>query len=288
MLPRIPLRAAAAMGFVSWMIAVAWAVQNAYGVERRLSFDRDIRVILSDKCFACHGPDENQRQANLRLDTKEGAFSERYGLKVITPGDLENSLLAMRVTSDEPTVKMPPPHANRQLTRAEIDKITKWIEQGAEWEEHWSYIPPERTKEPEVLNDKWIANAIDRFILSRLESQEIAPSPEADKRTLIRRVSFDLIGLPPTAAEVEAYVSDKSPDAYERLVDRLLSSPRYGERMATHWLDLTRYADTSGYHSDENVSVWPYRDYVIRAFNDNMPYDRFVRENLAGDLFPSA
>ena len=227
-------------------------------------------------------------QARTPFRHKEGAFSEPSGYPVIVPGTPQDSELVLRITHEDDGQRMPPIHQERQLTQEQIELLIKWIEQGAEWEEHWIYIPPKRSPVPEVKDKEWPNNAIDHFILARLESEQLAPSSEADRRTLIRRLSFDLTGLPPTPAEVDAFLQDDQPDAYERLVDRLLGSPHYGERMAMHWLDIVRYADTSGYHSDENVSIWPYRDYVIRAFNDNMRYDRFTRENLAGDLLPNA
>ena len=254
----------------------------------RLSFDRDIRPILSDKCYACHGPDPAQRQAELRLDTKEGAFSAPSGYPIIVPGEPENSELVARITHADVEQRMPPQSSNRQPTQEQVNTLIRWIAEGAEWEEHWVYELPERVELPTVQNSAWVRNPIDRFILGRLEAEGLETAEEADKRTLIRRLNFDLTGLLPQPAEVEQFLRDERPGAYEELVNRLLSKPQYGERMAMYWLDLVRYADTSGYHSDESVSVWPYRDYVIRAFNDNMPFDRFTRENLAGDLLPNA
>ena len=254
----------------------------------RLSFDRDIRPILSDKCYACHGPDPAQRQAELRLDTKEGAFSAPSGYPIIVPGEPENSELVARITHADVEQRMPPQSSNRQPTQEQINTLIRWIAEGAEWEEHWVYELPERVELPTVQNSAWVRNPIDRFILGRLEAEGLETAEEADKRTLIRRLNFDLTGLLPQPAEVEQFLRDERPGAYEELVNRLLSKPQYGERMAMYWLDLVRYADTSGYHSDESVSVWPYRDYVIRAFNDNMPFDRFTQENLAGDLLPNA
>ncbi len=254
----------------------------------RLSFDRDIRPILSDKCYACHGPDPAQRQAELRLDTKEGAFSAPSGYPIIVPGEPENSELVARITHADVEQRMPPQSSNRQPTQEQIDTLIRWIAEGAEWEEHWVYELPERVELPTVQNSAWVRNPIDRFILRRLEAEGLETAEEADKRTLIRRLNFDMTGLLPQPAEVEHFLRDERPGAYEELVNRLLSKPQYGERMAMYWLDLVRYADTSGYHSDESVSVWPYRDYVIRAFNDNMPFDRFTQENLAGDLLPNA
>lgn len=252
----------------------------------KLQFDRDIRPILSDKCYACHGPDPAVREADLRLDTKAGAFSEPSGYPIIVPGEPENSELILRITHEDLQQRMPPEFSHRQPTQEQIDTLIQWVAEGAEWEEHWVYNLPKQVEPPPVTDTEWIQNPIDAFIRSRLESESLNPSAPADKRTLIRRLSFDLTGLLPTPAEVDQFLRDDSPDAYESLVNRLLSEPQYGERMALYWLDLVRYADTSGYHSDESVSVWPYRDYVIQAFNENMPFDQFTIENLAGDLLP--
>ena len=271
---------------VAFALLMTMALQTP--AAERLSFDRDIRPILSDKCYACHGPDPAQRQAELRLDTKEGAFSAPSGYPIIVPGEPENSELVARITHADVEQRMPPQSSNRQPTREQIDTLIRWIAEGAEWEEHWVYELPELVKLPTVQNSAWVRNPIDRFILGRLEAEGLETAEEADKRTLIRRLNFDLTGLLPQPAEVEQFLRDERPGAYEELVNRLLSKPQYGERMAMYWLDLVRYADTSGYHSDESVSVWPYRDYVIRAFNDNMPFDRFTQENLAGDLLPNA
>ena len=254
----------------------------------KLQFDRDIRPILSDKCYACHGPDPATRQANLRLDTKEGAFSEPSGYPIIVPGEPENSELVQRITHEDLDRRMPPQISNRQPTQEQIDTLIRWVAEGAEWEEHWAYNPPKRAKPPVVKNTDWVRNPIDGFILGRLEAEGLEPSPAADKRTLIRRLHFDLTGLLPTPGEVDQFLRDKRPDAYETLINRMLSAPQYGERMAIYWLDLVRYADTSGYHSDESVNVWPYRDYVIKTFNENMPFDEFTLENIAGDLLPNA
>ena len=254
----------------------------------KLRFDRDILPILSDKCFACHGPDAAVRQADLRLDTKEGAFSAPSGYPIIVPGEPENSELVLRITHENIDERMPPQISNRQPTQEQIDTLIQWIAEGAEWEEHWVYDLPKRVEPPTVKNPAWARNPIDAFILGKLETEGLTPSAAADKRTLVRRLNFDLTGLLPTPAEVEHFLRDESPNAYESLVNRLLSKPQYGEQLAMYWLDLVRYADTSGYHADENVSIWPYRDYVIKAFNDNMPFDQFTLENLAGDLLPNA
>lgn len=252
-----------------------------------VSFNRDVRPILSEHCFRCHGPDAHARKAGLRVDRKDGVRAVlESGSAAVVPGDLDASELYARVTSDDPGETMPPPETGHALTKAQLEILKTWIEQGAPWDEHWSLTSPRRPAIPDVRDSAWARNAIDRFLLARLESKGIAPSLEADKTTLIRRLSLDLLGLPPTAAEVDAFLEDDRPDAYERLVDRLLSSPQYGERMAVGWLDLVRFADTVGYHSDVNRSIALYRDYVIRSFNDDLPFDRFTTEQLAGDLLP--
>ena len=250
-----------------------------------VNFDREIRPILSDTCFACHGPDEQQRKAKLRFDTKEGAFAKAG---VIVPGKAAESRLIKRVLSKDPNALMPPPDSGHKLTDKQIDLLKRWIDEGAQWTEHWAFTAPKRPDLPQVSNQAWVKNPIDAFVLARLEKEKLAPSPEADRATLLRRVSLDLTGLPPTPAEVDAFLADKSPDAYEKVVDRLLASPRYGERMAMQWLDLARYADTHGYHIDSHRDMWPWRDWVIKAFNENKRFDQFTIEQLAGDLLPEA
>ncbi len=255
---------------------------------RPVDFNRDVRPILSEACFQCHGPDKAKRKADLRLDTKEGAFAELASGSVIVPGKPEESTLIERITSDDPEEKMPPKSSGRSLTKAQVETLRRWVEQGAEWKGHWSYIAPLELDVPEVGDRSgFVRNDVDRFILARLVAKNLKPSPEADRPTLIRRLSFDLTGLPPTAAEVRAFVNDKTPEAYEHLLDRLLASPHFGERLAQHWLDLVRYADTTGYHNDVHREIALYRDYVIDAFNTNVPFDRFSTEQLAGDLLPS-
>ena len=253
-----------------------------------VDFDRDIRPILSDNCFACHGPDEKQRMAKLRLDVKEGMFADRGGHPVIIPGDAAASRLFQRIGAKEKQQRMPPPYSERTLTDQQIDLIRKWIDQGATWEMHWAYVAPKRPDAPRVRNASWPRTPIDNFILARLEREGLRPSREADRGTLLRRVSLDLTGLPPTPAEVDAFLADRSPVAYEKVVDRLLHSPHYGERMAIQWLDLARYADTHGYHIDSHREMWHWRDWTIDAFNRNMPFDEFTIEQLAGDLLPNA
>ena len=260
----------------------------APAAPHKINFDREIRPIFSANCFACHGPDEKQRMMKLRLDTKDGLFEKRAGYSVIVPGSRSESRLFQRISAEKPAMRMPPKVSGKSLTPQQVELIGEWIDQGAPWTVHWSYVPPHRPPAPEVKNKKWPRNPIDNFILARLEREGLKPSPEGDRVTLLRRASFDLTGLPPTPAEIDSFLKDHSPDAYEKRVDQLLRSPHYGERMAMHWLDLARYADTHGYHIDSQRDMWPWRDWVISAFNRNMPYDQFAVWQLAGDLLPGA
>ncbi|MDB6124460.1 MAG: Protein of unknown function (DUF1553)/Protein of unknown function (DUF1549)/Planctomycete [Pedosphaera sp.] len=253
-----------------------------------IQFNRDIRPILSDNCFSCHGPDKNKRKAKLQLDTKEGLLAEIEGRHPVVPGKPDQSEIYRRIISSDPEEVMPQNKSGKTLTPRQVALIKRWIEQGAKWEGHWAYNPPVRPAVPHVKKTSWSKTPVDNFILSRLETEKLQPSAEADRRILIRRLSFDLIGLPPTPEEVQAFINDKTPQAYEKLVDRLLASPHYGERMAMSWLDEVRYADTDGFHADNYRSVYPYRDYVIAAFNTNMPFNQFTIEQLAGDLLPNA
>jgi len=250
-----------------------------------VSFNREILPILANNCFACHGPDEKKRETKFHFDTQEGMFLKKG---VIERGNAEESLLIEKITDPNPKDRMPPPDSGHSLTEKQIDLLRRWIDEGAKWDTHWAYVPPTRPDLPVVVQRSWMRNAIDQFILARLEREGLKPSPEADKETLLRRVTYDLTGLPPTPAETDAFLADQSPDAYEKQVDRLLRSPHYGERMAMPWLDAARYADTHGYHIDSLRGMWPWRDWVIDAFNQNMPFDEFVIEQLAGDLLPGA
>ena len=245
-------------------------------------YNRDIRPILAENCFACHGPDKAARKADLRLDIREEAIKAG----VIVPGKPDKSPLVERIFSDDPGEKMPPPKSHKKLTPAQKDLLKRWIAGGAEYQPHWSFIAPRRPELPAVKNAAWVRNPIDRFILTELEKRGLQPAPEADRRTLARRLSLDLTGLPPTPAEVEAFVNDKATDAYEKLVDRLLASPQWGEHRGRYWLDAARYADTHGIHFDNYREMWAYRDWVINAFNRNLTFDRFTIEQLAGDLLP--
>ncbi len=258
----------------------------AVSADEPLSFNRDIRPILSDACFQCHGPDAKQRQADLRLDNESQIFENRDGHRGLVPGDPSKSELFRRLTSTDAEERMPPPSSGKKLTPQQIETIRRWIEQGAKWQSHWALIAPSRSKLPVVNNRNWPKNAIDHFVLARLEHDGLKPSPAADLATLLRRVTLDLTGLPPSISEIESFLNDDSPHAYEKLVDRLLASPRFGEKFARPWLDAARYADTSGYQSDGERSMWRWRDWVIDAFNDNQPFDEFTIEQLAGDLLP--
>ena len=249
------------------------------------TFNRDIRPILSNNCFACHGPDSAVRKADLSLHTRAGATNEqRDGGPAIVPGNADASELARRVAHADPAERMPPSDTRKRLSTDEIETLRRWIDAGAEYQPHWAYIAPTRPELPAAGDDDWIRNSVDAFVLQRIRDAGLEPGKEADKRALIRRVSLDLIGLPPTLEEVSAFVSDNGHDAYERLVERLMASPHYGERQAIPWLDAVRYADTWGYHADHYRSVWPYRDYIVNALNANIPFDRFTIEQLAGDF----
>ncbi|MCP3696116.1 MAG: DUF1553 domain-containing protein [Planctomycetaceae bacterium] len=248
-----------------------------------IEFNRDIRPILSNKCIACHGPDQKQRKAKLRLDTEASAKES-----VIVPGDVNSSELVNRITSTDKDLQMPPPGSGKTLNETEISLIKRWIQGGAQYEPHWAYVAPKEYAAPQVKNTSWSTHWIDRFVLARIEAAGKQPAEDADRITLLRRVYFDLVGLPPTPAEVEAFLGDKSKKALATVVDRLLSSERFGERMAMYWLDLIRFADTVGYHGDQDHAISPYRDYVIDAFNRNLAFDQFTREQLAGDLLPDA
>ncbi len=250
-----------------------------------ISFNREILPILANNCFACHGPDEKKRETKFHFDTQEGMFLKKG---VIEPGNAAESLLVEKITEPNAKDRMPPPESGHSLTEKQIELLRRWIDEGAKWDTHWAYVAPTRPELPAVSQGSWVRNPIDRFVLARLEREGLKPSPDADKETLLRRVAYDLTGLPPTPAEVDAFLVDQSPDAYEKQVDRLLKSPHYGERMAMPWLDAARYADTHGYHIDSLRAMWPWRDWVIDAFNRNMPFDEFAIEQLAGDLLPNA
>ena len=261
------------------LVCLAWIPLGA-----AVDFNRDVRPILAGKCYACHGPDEESRKGKLRLDVRESALKK----EAIVPGDTEASELVYRIFTDDEDEVMPPPDIHSALTSEEKRILREWIAEGAEYSQHWGFVPPRRSEVPKVKDARWPRNDIDRFILADLEAAGRKPSAEANKSALVRRVYLDLVGLPPTIEQADAFLNDKGPRAYENLVDRLLESPQYGERWARAWLDLARYADTNGYEKDRPRSIWPYRDWVIRALNADMPYDQFSIEQLAGDMLPEA
>lgn len=254
-----------------------------------VSFNHDIRPVMSDTCFQCHGPDANAREADLRLDRPEDAFAEREDSSAaIVPGDPEESLMLWMINAEDEEDIMPPSDHPRRLTEREKQLFHDWIAEGAEYGEHWAYLPPVRKELPKVKDTAWVRNGIDRFVLAMLEEKGSKPSPEAEKETLIRRVTLDLTGLPPTLEEIETFLADASPHAYEALLDRLLASPHYGQRMVWDWLDAARYSDSNGYQTDPERGMWPWRDWAVKAMNENMPFDQFTIEQIAGDLLPHA
>ncbi len=273
-----------------WVWLCLVALQNAPARGAALvDFAREVRPILSNHCFACHGPDEQKRKGKLRLDEKEGIYSAREGgRRVITPKNPAQSELFKRITHTDKREQMPPPEHGVALSAAQVAVIKRWIEEGAPYQSHWAFIAPANPAPPVVAQSRWARNPVDQFIAARIESQKLSSAAEADKPTLLRRVSFDLTGLPPTLAELDAFLADAAPDAYEKAVDRLLKSPRYGEHMARFWLDLARYGDTHGLHLDNERSIWPYRDWVVQAYNQNLPFDQFSTWQIAGDLLPNA
>lgn len=264
-------------------------LSEASAASGGIDFTRDVGPILSDRCYACHGPDSKKREAGLRLDTAEGATAVlKSGVRAVVPGKVKESALVSRIHSTDPTDQMPPSKLNRPLSAAEKKVLTRWIAEGAPYAKHWAFRTVEKPPAPRVKNQTWAKDDIDRFVLAKLEAQNLAPNPEVDRAALLRRASFVLTGLPPSAAQLAAFAADRSERAWERQVDALLTSPRYGERMASDWLDVARFADTMGYQGDPNGFFWPWRDWVIRAFNDNLPYDQFLTWQIAGDLLPDA
>lgn len=246
-----------------------FSLASRLAAQDAVSFNQQIRPILSNNCFHCHGPDEADRQADVRLDE---------------PGDVDLEELVARITADDPDIMMPPPESHKQLRPTQIELLQKWVAEGAPYESHWAFVPPKLTEAPPVKSEAWSQHPIDRYVLAALEKKNLSPSERADKRTLLRRVTLDLTGLPPTPEEIDQFLADSSDDAYEKLVDRLLSKPQYGEHMARYWLDLVRFADTNGLHHDHYREMTPYRDWVIRAFNENLPFDQFIVDQIAGDL----
>ncbi len=285
-LKKIPARFAA-LGGLAILTIHAQQKPAPAPARRTIDFQREIRPILSDNCFLCHGPDKSTRLMDLRLDTKDGVFTVRKsGAAPVVPGNPAASLLYQRIATEDRARVMPPAHSKRMINADQKELIKRWIEQGAPWKEHWAFAAPARPSLPAVVNARWVRNPIDRFVLARLEAAGLQPAPEADRRTLARRASLDLTGLPPAPEIVEAFVNDKTPQAYESYVDRLLESKHWGEHRGRYWLDAARYADTHGIHVDNYREMWPYRDWVINAFNRNLPFDQFVIEQFAGDLLP--
>ncbi|MEN1680842.1 MAG: PSD1 and planctomycete cytochrome C domain-containing protein [Planctomycetota bacterium] len=255
---------------------------------RAVDFQSEVRPILSAQCFKCHGPDTETRESGLRLDTRDGATGDLGGYAAVVAGSVGESELIARITSSDPDLQMPPPSTGKSLSAAEVATLRDWIEEGAVYEQHWAFAPIKRPPLPNVKAEGWSRNPIDRFVLAKIEGVGLSPAPEAGRYRLVRRLYLDLIGLPPTPEEADAFVADQSPDAYERLVDRLMASPHYGERWARRWLDLARYSDTKGYEKDKPRTMWLYRDWVINAINDDMPFDQFTIEQIAGDMLPGA
>ena len=266
---------------LAWLGALAVAARVQAAESPAIDFQRDVQPILARKCYSCHGP--GKAESGLRLYNREGAFAETdSGIKAILPGKAADSELLKRVTSADPDTRMPP--SGKPLTEKEIKTLQTWINGGAKWDEHWAFVPRTTPEAPKVQNQAWVANPIDAFILSKLEARKLSPAPAADKTTWLRRATYDLHGLPPTQAEIDNFLADNSPQAYERVVDRLLASPHYGERWARHWLDIVRFAETNSFERDGlKPNAWRYRDYVIRSLNEDKPYDQFVREQLHGD-----
>lgn len=274
----------------AFALMVICASAAAWSAEQAVDFNREVRPLLSDRCYGCHGPDANKgRKAGLRLDEPEGAMKKlKSGEIAVVPGDVEKSALVHRMLSTDPEEIMPPPELHRPLSAAEKDILTRWIKQGAKYDQHWAFVSPRAHPTPPIADPTWAKDPLDAFIAEKAAKQGLKTSPSADRTTLLRRASFALTGLPPTNAEVDTFLNDQAPDAYERRVDAMLASPRYGEHLAVGWLDLSRYADTWGYTGDKAMFAWPWRDWVLKAFNDNKPYDRFLTEQLAGDLLPRA
>ncbi len=281
---RIQFVFSAAFGLIC--LCRSGALANAAEPKKPIDFNRDIRPILSDNCFSCHGPDEKQRKSKLRLDTQSGLFSPHDGGLIVKPGNLTESEIFQRITSTDKDEVMPPPETNKKLKPEQVQLVREWISQGAPFQQHWSYAVPVKQAEPKA-ETTWAKSPIDKFLLSEMAKKGLTPNNTATKETLIRRLTLDLTGLPPTLPEVSAFLADNSPNAYDKLVDRLINSPQYGENMARGWLDVARYADTHGLHLDNERSMWPYRDWVVKAFNENLPYDQFTIWQLAGDQLPN-
>jgi hypothetical protein len=286
----------AIISFIALVAIGLLFIQSRSGKEESLpktvSYNFHIRPILSDKCFKCHGPDGNQREAHLRLDIPDSAYApskHTKGVVPLVPGKPEESEVYKRISSEDLTYQMPTPESHLgALSKYEISLFKKWIKQGAKYEPHWAFIAPVKFELPEISDKKWVKNEIDYFILRKLDERGLTPNEEADKERLLKRVSLDIVGLPPSIEQMDKFLADKSPDAYEKMVDLLLQSPQYGEKMAVHWMDVSRFADSYGYQDDNIRSQWPWRNWVIHAFNKNIPYDQFIKWQIAGDMLPDA
>ena len=267
-----------------------YEIINVSNVPETIDFNFHVNPILSDKCFACHGPDDKQRKANLRLDTKEGLYQMTEDLikRVIDLDNLEESEMIRRIFHENKSIVMPPPESNLSLSEYEKNILKKWILQGAEWKKHWSFIKPEKPEIPQIQNNQWVKNEIDVFIAKNIENQNLEFSKMESKEILLRRLYFDIVGLPPSLDDIDQFLNDKSQNAFEKVVDKLLDSENYGERMASIWMDIARYGDSHGYQDDTERTMWPWRDWVIHAYNKNLPYDEFITWQLAGDLIPNA
>lgn len=267
-----------------------YEIVNVSNVPETIDFNFHVNPILSDKCFACHGPDDKQRKANLRLDTKEGLYQMTEDLikRVIDLDNLEESEMIRRIFHENKSIVMPPPESNLSLSEYEKNILKKWILQGAEWKKHWSFIKPEKPEIPQIQNNQWVKNEIDIFIAKNIENQNLEFSKMESKEILLRRLYFDIVGLPPSLDDIDQFLNDKSQNAFEKVVDKLLDSENYGERMASIWMDIARYGDSHGYQDDTERTMWPWRDWVIHAYNKNLPYDEFITWQLAGDLIPNA
>ena len=267
-----------------------YEIINVSNVPETIDFNFHVNPILSDKCFACHGPDDKQRKANLRLDTKEGLYQMTEDLikRVIDLDNLEESEMIRRIFHENKSIVMPPPESNLSLSEYEKNILKKWILQGAEWKKHWSFIKPEKPEIPQIQNNQWVKNEIDIFIAKNIENQNLEFSKMESKEILLRRLYFDIVGLPPSLDDIDHFLNDKSENAFEKVVDKLLDSENYGERMASIWMDIARYGDSHGYQDDTERTMWPWRDWVIHAYNKNLPYDEFITWQLAGDLIPNA
>ena len=267
-----------------------YEIINVSNVPETIDFNFHVNPILSDKCFACHGPDDKQRKANLRLDTKEGLYQMTEDLikRVIDLDNLEESEMIRRIFHENKSIVMPPPESNLSLSEYEKNILKKWILQGAEWKKHWSFIKPEKPEIPQIQNNQWVKNEIDIFIAKNIENQNLEFSKMESKEILLRRLYFDIVGLPPSLDDIDHFLNDKSENAFEKVVDKLLDSENYGERMASIWMDIARYGDSHGYQDDTERTMWPWRDWVIHAYNKNLPYDDFITWQLAGDLIPNA